>query len=126
MVSVPPVPWISPVLIWEPPHSSVTVWSVPKVTPLVIDTVAVAESPPSVSSVTASPFESVSVNSHTGASTVSVTLASTPLPILFTALTSKVYSVPVVSPVTVWLVVLAPLPVMSSQVVAAGTDVPAA
>ena len=73
----------------------------PKVTLLVIFTVAVAGSPPSVSSVTGSPFESVSVNAHTGASTVFVTLASAPLPIPFTARTSKVYSVPAVSPVTV-------------------------
>ena len=93
---------------------------------LVIVTLAVADAPPSTSCVTALPPESVSVNSQVGASTVFVTLAAAPLPSPFTARTSKVYSVPDVRPVTVWLVVLAPLPVMLSQVVAAGTDMPAA
>ena len=43
----------------------------------------------------------------------------------FTARTSNVYSVPSVSPVTVWLVVVGPLPSMSSHIVDAETDGPA-
>ncbi len=42
-------------------------------------------------------------------------LESAALPTLFTARTWKVYSVPFVRPVTVWLAVVAPLPEMSSQ-----------
>ena len=125
-VVAPPAPAMTPAPRSALNHWSVTVWAVWNRTSLVIVTVAVADAPPSTSCVTALPFESVSVKLHAGASTVFVTLASAPLPIPFTARTSKVYSVPDVRPVTVWLVVLAPLPVMLSQVVAAGTDVPAA
>ena len=90
MAVAPPSPTIDPTVISKLPHFSVTVWLVPKVTLLVIFTVAVAGSPPSVSSVTGSPLESVSVNSQVGASVVTITLASFPLPPTFSARTSKV------------------------------------
>ena len=48
-----------------------------------------------------------------------------PGPPAFTARISKAYWVPLVRPVTMWLVVPAPLPAMSPQVAVAGTVVPA-
>ena len=83
------------------PRSSVTVWSAPKRTLLVIDTVAVAASPPSVSSVTSLLDASRSVKRQSGAGVVSGMEAfSPPPPMPFTARTSKVYSVPESRPST--------------------------
>ena len=116
MALAPPAPWIGlAVSSARPSHSSVTVCAVPNVTPLVIRTVAVADAPPSVSCVTAFPL-SVSVSNHVGVAVVCVTVAGAPLPMPFTARTSKVYCVPAVSPVTVWVVVSASLFRMSAQV----------
>ena len=78
MVSVvaPPAPWT-----WEAPRSAlhhwmVTVWSVLNLTLLVIDTVAVAASPPSTSSVTSLPPESRRVNSNCATSSSTTVIAN--------------------------------------------------
>ena len=78
MVSVPPAPWIRPFPKRRPPRSNCTVWSVENRTPLMIDTVDVAESPPSVSSVTAFPFASVRVKRQSGVGVRWVTVSSAP------------------------------------------------
>ena len=117
MALAPPAPWIGlAASSARPSHSSVTVCAVVNVTPLVIRTVTVADAPPSTSSVTALPFESVIVSSHAGVAVVRMTVASAPLPMPFTARTSKVYSLPLVSSVKVWVVVVALLPSMSAKV----------
>ena len=124
-----PAPRISPTVISNPPHSILTVWSAPNRTLLVIDTVAVAESPPSVSSVTSLLDESRSVKLQVGVGVVRVTLAAGPGLIPFTARTSKVYSVSASSPVTLKSVSFGwpgALLGMSTHVVAAGTEVPSA
>ena len=79
MVVAPPAPTINPAVISKIPHFSVTVWAVLNRTLLVIDTVAVAGSPPSVSSVTGSPFEPVSVKLHAATSSSTTVMTISPL-----------------------------------------------
>ena len=54
-----------------------------------------------------------------GRRVVAVTVAASPLTEALTARTAKVYSVPFSRPVTVYAVVVAPLPVMSVKLVPA-------
>ena len=79
MVALPLAPWMSPLVISWPPHSRVIVWSVSNRTLLVIETLAVAEAPPSVSSVTALPLEPVRVSLHSATSSSTTVMTSSPL-----------------------------------------------
>ena len=79
MVALPPAPWMSPLVISWPPHSRVIVWSVSNRTLLVIETLAVAEAPPSVSSVTALPLEPVRVSPHSATSSSTTVMTISPL-----------------------------------------------
>ena len=116
MAVAPPAPTTDPNVRSTVPHCNCTVWSVPNRTLLVIDTVAVAASPPSVSSVTLLLDESRSVKLHAGVAVVSVTDAAVPSPCPFSARTSNVYWVPGLRPVTVWLIVDVALPAIAAKV----------
>ena len=70
---------MSPLVISWPPHSRVIVWSVSNRTLLVIETLAVAEAPPSVSSVTALPLEPVRVSLHSATSSSTTVMTVSPL-----------------------------------------------
>ena len=130
MVVAPPSPTINPAVISRVPHISVTVCSVLNLTLLVIDTVAVAASPPSVSSVTLVLDESRSVKLQFGVRVVrGMEAVSPPPPMPFTARTSKVYWVPGSRPSTTYpfeFCSVGALSGMSVQPVVPGTEVPSA